>query len=164
MPVQGGILPIGKNVFSHPLLWAKCVVTLRGAFFVYSLNVSTLFYYERGTIMDRNQNTIQQCPKCGNTTFTNICPYCHIDITKKPMNKISTAEIDVATKKIEKIASIIVWGLLIIGSLFLISQCTKDDGTCERCKKEGIYEIGGDKYCEKHYIDVLGEVIAWDGN
>ena len=110
------------------------------------------------------QNTTQQCPKCGNTIFKDICPYCHIDISQTRVNKIPTAEQTANTKKIEKVVSVIVGILLIIGLLFLISQCAKDDGTCERCNKEGIYEIGGDKYCEKHYLDVLGELITWDGD
>ena len=113
--------------------------------------------------MERNENTTQQCPKCGNTIFTDICPYCHTNIAQAKSKNIPPEQ-SIDTKKIEKIVSIIVWGLLIIGLLFLISQCTKDDGTCERCNKEGVYEIGGDKYCEKHYLDVLGELITWDGD
>ena len=69
-----------------------------------------------------------------------------------------------ASQKTNNLVTGIVAILLIIGVIFLISQCTKDDGTCERCNKEGVYEIGGDKYCEKHYLDVLAELIAWDGD
>lgn len=113
---------------------------------------------------NKNEDTTRQCPKCGNFVFTDICPYCHTDISQTKVNKIPTAEQTVNTKEIEKVVIVIVGILLIIGLLFLISQCTKDDGTCERCNKEGVYEIGGDKYCEKHYLDVLGELITWDGD
>ena len=103
------------------------------------------------------------CPECGQQVSDKAknCVYCGAPLK---VNKIPTAEQTANTKKIKKVVSVIVGILLIIGLLFLISQCTKDDGTCERCNKEGIYEIGDDKYCEKHYLDVLGEVITWDGD
>lgn len=101
-------------------------------------------------------NTPQKCTKCDRTFYyTTVCPYCHTDI--------DTGE-TVSKKGINSVIEFIVGILLVIGILFLISQCAKDDGSCERCNKEGVYEIGGDKYCEKHYLDVLGEVIAWDGD
>ena len=114
------------------------------------------------------------CPKCGKEISDRgeICPYCRMwlkenyseqqsqnptspDISSKDKNK---------TQKTNNLVTGIVAILLIIGIIFLISQCVKDDGSCERCNKEGIYEIGGDKYCKKHYLDVLGELITWDGD
>lgn len=108
-------------------------------------------------------NTPQKCTKCDRTFYcTTVCPYCHTDI--------DTGE--TVNVKLKKKNATIIQGMLMavltMGLLLIISQCTKDngnkkiDGTCMRCNKEGVYEIGGDRYCEKHYLEVMGELIAWD--
>lgn len=104
-------------------------------------------------------NTPQKCTKCDRTFYyTTVCPYCHTDIDTG-----ETVDIK-ANKKNATIIQGVLIAILTIGLLSIISQCAKDDGSCERCSKDGIYEIGGDKYCEKHYLDVMGELIEWDGN
>ena len=53
MPIQGGILPIGKNVFSHPLTWAKMCGSIEGSIFRASLNGTHFFYF----ILEGNMKT-----------------------------------------------------------------------------------------------------------
>ncbi len=53
---------------------------------------------------------------------------------------------------------------IVVGILGIFATGCTSDGKCRRCGKEGEYQIGGDWYCEKHYLDVLGEVMAWDGD
>lgn len=45
--------------------------------------------------------------------------------------------------------------------IFFAIGCKADD-ECRRCTKKADYYISGDGYCEEHYLDVLGEVIAWE--
>lgn len=103
-------------------------------------------------------NTPQHCPKCGGTFyFTTVCPYCHTDI-------VSNKTVDPQNAAMKKFWGIIVCILLGVWLIFGISQCEGNDNSCERCNKQGVYEIDGDRYCEKHYKDIMGELIAWDGN
>lgn len=114
------------------------------------------------------------CPECSKqiSETAKICPNCGCDIKqvqkrlKQEQKKIKEQQamdewnkMTPEEKTKSTIITLVVLGL-IVGLIFGISQC--DDGSCERCSKEGIYEIGGDKYCEKHYLDVLGELMAWD--
>ena len=57
----------------------------------------------------------------------------------------------------------------VLASMFAVAVVisaivTFTDNSCERCNKDGVYKIGDYKYCEKHYLDVLGELITWDGD
>ena len=57
--------------------------------------------------------------------------------------------------------------LSVVAGVFAVAiviSAVVTDNSCERCNKEGIYKISSDKYCEKHYLEVLGELIEWDGD
>ena len=55
MPIQGGILPIGKNVFSHPLSWAKMCGNIEGYVFrcTLSMGVHLFISHERTKTMKK---------------------------------------------------------------------------------------------------------------
>ena len=55
MPIQGGILPIGKNVFSHPLSWAKMCGNIEGYVFrcTLSMGVHLFISHERTNTMKK---------------------------------------------------------------------------------------------------------------
>ena len=105
----------------------------------------------------------RKCKKCGYTIFSSPCQYCGTFVDKTMSENTSTqngSQLENNNSKARFGCGTLV--ALFIGIMLLVSLFTEDDGSCERCKKEGIYEIGEYKYCEEHYIEVLGEIIAWD--
>ena len=109
------------------------------------------------------------CPECSHqiSETAKTCPNCGCNVKQAQKKKRQQQAIEQWNKmspeeQTKSLAISLVVIVVIVALLFGISQC--DDGSCERCSKEGVYEIGGDKYCEKHYLDVMGELIEWDGN
>ena len=107
------------------------------------------------------------CPECSQqiSEIAKTCPHCGCNVKQAQKIRRKQEQMEALNKmspeqqKKANIISLVVVGLFVI---LIIAISQYDDGSCERCKEEGIYEIGDDKYCEKHYIEVLGEVIAWD--
>ena len=106
------------------------------------------------------------CPKCGKEISDRgeICPYCKTWLKENHSEQQSQNTPEIKKKKTNGLVVAIIAILSIVGVIFIESEIEKNANKCERCKKEGVYEISGHKFCEKHYLDVLGEFIAWEGD
>lgn len=110
----------------------------------------TFLFNQRGTVMERNESTTQQCPKCGNTIFADICPYCHTDVKQEQAKKRQQQTMEELNKMTpeQKTKSTII-GLVVIALIIAlivgVTQCAGNDSdtysaTCQVCHKTYSYE------------------------
>ncbi len=71
-------------------------------------------------------------------------------LTLKAKRK-TVAEINRIILKTQISVLVIIFILAVVVSAIVVSN-----NLCKRCNKTGIYEIGSNKYCETHYMEMIG--------